>query len=174
MSNNYLPELSKEQLIELLEIYSKNWLALDGVWFQSVEAKFGMDEAMYHDIEAWKRYTVIEAKRIKDFLKLPERPGLEGLEKALKFRFYGNLNKNECILQNDRLIYRNIDCRVQTARKRKGLPYHPCKAVAVHEYGGFAATIDDRIQCRCISCHPDCTECPDGCAWEFTLAPEKP
>lgn len=52
MSNNYLPELSKEQLIELLEIYSKNWLTLDGVWFQSVEAKFGMDEAMYHDIEA--------------------------------------------------------------------------------------------------------------------------
>ena len=60
-----LASLSKEQLIELIEIYAKNWLALDGVWFQSVERKEGMEEAIYHDLEAWKRFTVIEAKRIK-------------------------------------------------------------------------------------------------------------
>jgi hypothetical protein len=29
--------LSKEELIKLIEVYSKNWLAMDGVWFQSVE-----------------------------------------------------------------------------------------------------------------------------------------
>ena len=49
---------------------------MDGVWFQSVERTNGMDAAMYHDTEAWKRFTVIEAKRIKQFLNLPERPGL--------------------------------------------------------------------------------------------------
>ena len=47
-----LAALSKDQLIELIEIYSKNWLAMDGVWFQSVERKLGMDEAMHHDKEA--------------------------------------------------------------------------------------------------------------------------
>ena len=52
-----LASLSKEQLIELIEIYAKNWLALDGVWFQSVERKEGMEEAIYHDLEAWKRFT---------------------------------------------------------------------------------------------------------------------
>ena len=171
MSNPILQQLTKEELIELIEIYSKNWLALDGVWFQSVEAKFGMDEAMYHDIEAWKRFTAIEAKRIKDFLNLTERPGLKGLQSALQLRFYGNLNKHESILRENenKLIYRNIDCRVQTARRRKGLPYHPCKAVAIYEYSGFAAVIDDRIKCRCLSCYPDCTESAEGCAWEFRL-----
>lgn len=67
MYNKYLAELSKEQLLELIELYAKNWLAHDGVWFQSIERKFGMAEAMYHDEEAWKRFTVIEAKRIKEF-----------------------------------------------------------------------------------------------------------
>lgn len=76
MYNKYLAELSKEQLLELIELYAKNWLAHDGVWFQSIERKFGMAEAMYHDEEAWKRFTVIEAKRIKEFLQLPENPGL--------------------------------------------------------------------------------------------------
>lgn len=55
-----LNSLSKEELIDLIEIYSKNWLALDGVWFQSVERKFGMDEAIFHDEQAWKRFTVMK------------------------------------------------------------------------------------------------------------------
>ena len=82
-----LESLSRDQLLELLSIYSKNWLAMDGVWFQSVERKFGMDEAMYHDVEAWKRFTVTEARRVKRFLNLPEHPGLDGLAEALRFRF---------------------------------------------------------------------------------------
>lgn len=77
-----LNALSKEELIQLIQLYSKNWLALDGVWFQSVERKYGMEEAMFHDAEAWKTYTVTEARRIKAFLDLPERAGLEGLRKS--------------------------------------------------------------------------------------------
>lgn len=169
MRNEHLAKLTKEELMDLIEIYSKNWLAHDGVWFQSIERKHSMDEAVFHDEEAWKRFTVIEAMRIKEFLHLPENPGLEGLEQALHYRFYGNLNKHECIREGNKLIYRNRDCRVQTARSRKGLPYHPCKSVGIYEYTGFAATIDKRIKCRCLSCYPDCNESPDGCAWEFFI-----
>ena len=43
-----LAEFSKEQLLDLIELYAKNWLALDGVWFQSVEQRDGMDAAMLH------------------------------------------------------------------------------------------------------------------------------
>lgn len=114
-----LESLSREQLLELLSIYSKNWQAMDGVWFQSVEGKYGMEEAMYHDVEAWKRFTVTEARRIKKFLNLPEYPGLEGLEQALQFRFYANLSHYQLIRQGDTLLYRVLECRVQQARTRK-------------------------------------------------------
>ena len=49
--NKELKKLSKEQLIELAEIYSKNWLACDGLWFQAVERRHGMDGAMDCDKE---------------------------------------------------------------------------------------------------------------------------
>lgn len=78
-----LEQFSKEDLIRLIRDYSKTWLALDGVWFQSVEQADGMEAAMFHDARAWERFTVIEAKRIKSFLRLGERPGLDGLERAL-------------------------------------------------------------------------------------------
>lgn len=169
--NNYknLSSYKKEELIHLIEIYAKNWLALDGVWFQSVERKDGMDAAMYYDTEAWKRFTVIEAKRIKEFLVLEEYPGLEGLAKALSLRFYANLNEDRIEINGDTLIYTMVKCRVQTARERKGLPFHPCKTVGIIEYSDFAKTIDSRITCRCLSCYPTVTDESCCCKWEFTL-----
>ena len=169
--NEELKKLSKEQLIELAEIYSKDWLACDGLWFQAVEKRQGMDGAMDCDKEIWRSFTVIEAKRVKEFLKLPDRAGLEGLEKAMRFRLYANLNDEEYIQDGNRMIYRTLNCRVQRARSRKGMEWHPCEAIGEIEYAAFAKVIADRISCKCISCEPDSTESErEGCcAWEFTL-----
>lgn len=168
-----LETLSHEQLKSLVEIYARNIYALDGVWFQSVEQKEGMDEAMEHDRNAWKRFTVTEARRIKNFLQLPERPGLNGLQQALSIRFSALANPQvELVREGQTLIYRVVDCRVQTARKGKGMPYHPCKSVGIIEHADFAKVIDDRIECETISCFPDVTDNTCACSWRFTLAEE--
>ncbi len=164
-----LSAFSKDELIELIEIYSKNWLAMDGVWFQSIERKLGMDEAMFHDAEAWKRFTVIEAKRIKEFLKLPDNSGIDGLAKALRLRFYANINEDKIEIDGNSLTYTSVNCRVQRARERKGMPFHPCKSVGIIEYSGFAETIDSRFVCECISCYPDITDNSCCCKWNFVL-----
>ncbi len=173
MANSTLRKMKKEDLLKIIDIYSKNWLALDGVWFQSVEQKLGMDEAIEHDENAWRKFTVIEAGRIKDFLHLSDRPGIEGLKQALKLRIYSNINEDEIIIRGNVLIYRTLDCRVQNARKRKGMEFHPCKSVGILEYTYFARTIDDRFSCEAISCFPDITDDTCSCAWKFTLAEEK-
>lgn len=80
METDVLSKLSKEQLEELVRTYARNMLALDGVWFQSVERELGMDRAMRHDERVWQAFTQTEARRIKGFLQLPDRPGLDGLE----------------------------------------------------------------------------------------------
>ena len=169
--HNYenLNQYTKDELIELIEIYSKNWLAMDGVWFQSIEQKLGMDEAMYHDAEAWRRFTVIEAKRIKEFLKLPDNTGVEGLAEALKLRFYANINEDKIEIDGNTLTYTSVNCRVQRARERKGMPFHPCKSVGIIEYSGFAKVIDERFVCECVSCYPDITDKSCCCKWKFTI-----
>jgi hypothetical protein len=123
--NKELEKLSRQELITLIEIYAKNWLAMDGVWFQSVEKKFGMDEAMEHDENIWRQFTVIEANRIKQFLGLPENSGVEGWQKALKFRLYANINSDEITVSGNTVVFRTLDCRVQNARAKKGMPLHP-------------------------------------------------
>lgn len=169
MLSETLKNLTKEELLTLLEMDSKNFLAIDGTWFQSVENDLGMDAAIHHDYEAWKRFTVSEAKRIIQFLGLPENSGLDGLEKALPFRINNRNNNCEIIRSGGKLIYRVTDCRVQTARRRKGMAFHPCKCVGEIEHENFAKTIDKRISCRCLSCFPDITDTSCACSWEFIL-----
>jgi hypothetical protein len=167
--NKELENLSRDDLVSLVEIYAKHWLAMDGVWFQSVEEKYGMDEAMRHDENIWRQFTVIEANRIKQFLNLPENSGVDGLAKALKYRLYANINKDEILVRGNTVVFRTLDCRVQNARAKKGMQYHPCKSVGMIEYGGFAKTIDSRFETECLSCYPDITDETCNCAWKFTL-----
>ena len=165
-----LKDLSREQLEELVRIYARNIYAIDGVWFQSIEQKEGMDEAMHHDRNAMKRFSEAEGRRIKKFLNLPEEAGLDGLEKALSLRFSALGNpKVEFVRGKNSLTYRVVQCRVQVARSNKGMPYHPCKSVGVLEHRFFAKAIDDRIECEPVSCFPEITDDSCACSWLFTL-----
>jgi hypothetical protein len=168
MSN--LDDLSRKQLIGMLDDFAKNWLAHDGLWFQAVEKKFGMETAMELDRQAWEKFTVIEAERIMKRHHILRGSGLEGLKKALGYRLYSRLNKQEIIEETpNRFVFRMNDCRVQSARKSKGLADFPCKSVGIVEYGNFAKTIDPRIRTTCICCPPD--DHPDEyyCAWAFEI-----
>lgn len=167
-----IKNLSHDALLVLLENFAKNWLAHDGLWFQAVENACGMEQAIALDAQAWRRFSPIEARRIKAFLDLPANGGLEALQIALEYRLYAVLNIQKSELQDGRLRFFMNDCRVQSARKRKGLPDFPCKPVGLVEYSTFAREIDSRIQTRCIACPPD--EHPEDyyCGWEFWIEEE--
>jgi hypothetical protein len=165
-----LHELSKEELVKIIIDDAKNWLAHDGLWFQAIERRYGMEVAVDADLEAWRYFTVIEAKRIMERLGVKAGGGIRSLVECLKHRFYARLNLQESVeITDSRAVFRMLDCRVQSARKRKGLPDHPCKTVGIVEYGEFAKTIDPRITTRCIACPPDPHPEEFWCAWEFTL-----
>lgn len=168
--NEELEKLSKDLLIDYIEDVSKNWLAIDGTWFQAVEREFGLEKAIELDIESWNVFTVIEAKRIMQRFKIPENGGIPALMKALSFRVYANINKQEIVeVSEKRCVFRMNDCRIQSARKRKKLPDFPCKNVGLSEYSLFAKTIDLRIETNCICCPPDDHPEDYYCAWEFMI-----
>ena len=165
-----LEGLTKEELMDYIEDLSKNWLAIDGTWFQAVENEFGLEKAIELDVSQWKRFTVIEAKRIMARFNIPKNGGIPALVKALKYRVYANINVQEIVeVSENRFVFRMNNCRVQSARKRRSLPDFPCKPVGIIEYEDFAKTIDPRISIRCICCPPEPHPDYYCCAWEFTI-----
>ena len=164
-------ELDKDAILGVLSDFAKNWLAHDGLWFQAVENRFDQKTAIELDTEAWRVFTVIEAKRIMARHGIEAGSGLDGLKKALGYRLYALLNEQEITNETENSFeFFMRDCRVQSARRRKDLPLFPCKSVGIVEYSEFARTIDERIQTTCIGCPPD----PEAgqefyCGWRFSI-----
>ncbi|KPJ61104.1 MAG: hypothetical protein AMJ46_03185 [Latescibacteria bacterium DG_63] len=163
-------DFTKEELQEFLSDVAKNWLAHDGLWFLQVEKEFGLEAAMKLDRQAWEEFTVVEAKRIMQRLGIKSGGGMNALAEALGFRLYAFINEQEISeLTKNSLVFRMKTCRVQDARKRKGLADFPCKDIGIVEYSNFAATIDSRIKTECIVCPPDDHPPDTWCAWRFSL-----
>ena len=166
-----LNDLTRETLAGIIEDFAKNWLAHCGLWFQGVEQKSGMATAIELDEQAWAKFSGIEAKRIMARHLIPPHSGLEGLRKALQYRLYAFLNTQKFAnITLDSFEFYMVECRVQHARRQKGLPPFPCKTVGIIEYEVFAKTIDDRISTTCLCCPPDDQAGGEHwCGWRFSI-----
>ena len=163
-------EMTTEQMKMQLAELAKRWLAMDGLWFQAAESKFGIETAIELDKEAWRRFSPIEAKRIMKFLGIEPGGGLDALEKCFGYRCYSYVNEQEITRPSqDKLILKMTKCRVQDARRRKNMTPFPCKQVGIIEYETFAKAVDPRIEVKCIACPPDEQERDFWCGWEFTI-----
>lgn len=167
---NKYQSMTRDELLRALEMFAKNWLAHDGCWFLAAEECFGLETAIDLDTRSWKRFAAVEALRIMSTFNIPEAGGLDALEKALSLRLYAVVNSQRTEWSPDRKHLRFFmdACRVQEARRRKGLADFPCKRVGRVEFETFAATVDPRIKTACLHCPPD-AEAEQFCGWEFTL-----
>lgn len=165
-----LEGLSRDELIKLVEVYARNWLAHDGCWFLAVEDRFGLETAIELDTKSWACFSPVEARRIMQVFGIGEGGGLDALETALGYRLYATVNQQaaERVDQNT-LRFRMVECRVQQARQRKGLPPFPCKPVGLVEYAEFARAVDPRIETTGVHAPPDAvSDC--YCEWEFRIS----
>ena len=165
-----LLNMPKEKLEGLIEGLGINWLAGDGVWFQAVESQYGMLDAKRCNDSCWAWFSPFEAWSIKRLLNLPEQAGIEGLKKALQYRMYAKINIQSIIDESpNSILFQMNDCRVQSARKSKGMDDYPCKSAGMVEYTNFARAIDSRIKTECIGCPPDNHPEEWFCAWRFFI-----
>lgn len=163
-------ELSPVETEEIKRLLALNWLANDGVWFQAIEFSEDMDAAKKVNDATWRQFSPFEAAVIKNKLELSDNPGLEGLKAALQHRIYSFVNVQEITEEKDNsFVFRMVDCRVQSARKRKGLAPYPCKSGGIAEYTSFATAIDPRIQTKVLTCPPDPLPDDHYCAWQFWM-----
>ena len=54
-------DFDRSMLLELLSDAGKNWLAHDGLWFQEVDKRYGIESAIELDKAAWSNFMGIRA-----------------------------------------------------------------------------------------------------------------
>jgi hypothetical protein len=134
---------------QLLEIAQYGFVRLDGAWFMAIARKLGAETAWEMDVEAWKQFSYVLGKKIRqDFIPDPKWPGsfleaLEILSRILK------IEGREVTLQQDRITVRVTDCEIQKAIAKAGVA--DCGIVTVQTYQGlmrglFGKKLDARIR----------------------------
>lgn len=159
-----------DKLPDFIFMHLRNMWSVDGLYFIGIEERWGTEAAIEVDRFVWEVMGKIEARRIKRLFDINGSDVATVIE-ALKYSGWTmDIEDKEIILENkNKAIVRNLKCRVQLTRIKKGLGEFPCKQVRWGFLKAFAKEFNPDIKVLCNVCPPD--EHPDDlwCEWEFIL-----
>ncbi len=166
-----LMELPKETLVDMVDMWVKNYWTNQNYWMIMVERDFGEEVTGRLDSEIWQQTAKAQAHRIKRVLNLGN--DIQALATALKFTAPQWINAGfawEFVEVSDtRLVMRVNKCPMGTYRGELGLPIFPCKIGSPPLYIALAKVINEHFTVTCLHAHPDEPRPGVMCEWEFKL-----
>jgi len=72
MLNLNLDDFSKQDLIELIKMYSDLFFVMDALWFLTTEEMTDYETALQIDVDVWKKYGRKEAKRLRSLFNVQD------------------------------------------------------------------------------------------------------
>ena len=164
-----IAKIPQEKIPEFIYLHLRDLWAVDGLYFLGIEEDFGTEAATDIDRRVWEIMGKIEARKLKAFLNL-EKNDIPSMMHALQYSGWAlDLEDKEVIVEHNRGVVRNVRCRVQNTRLKKGLCEFPCKPVRWGFLKAFAQEINPHIVVNCKLCPPDKHPEDLWCEWEFTL-----
>ena len=158
--------MSKPQLIELLRLYARLLLTVDGLWFMGTEKVKGVDDAIKFDKEVWRQFGALEANRMKKFVGMDSIKTVEDVCKIVLLSPMWVSMGPKAEIQNGRCFLSVTNCHTQKARIRQGLGEFACKSVGAAYFEGFAPALNPNLKYRCVFCPPDQHLENEWCKWE--------
>jgi hypothetical protein len=169
LDREMLSELTEQQMMELFFTHIRNIWAVDGLYFLGIEEKDGTATAAEIDRQVWEAMARIEARRLRKVLNINDSD-IKSMVRALRATSWAlDLENKEIIIEENKAVFRNLDCRTQNTRIKKGLGEFPCKPVRFGYLKAFASEFNPAIVVSCRICPPDAHKDTLWCEWEFSL-----
>jgi hypothetical protein len=162
-------EIPEEKLADFIFMHLRNMWAVDGFYYLFIEEKYGTEAATEIDRKVWEVMGKIEARKIKQLFQI-KKNDIPSLMKALSYSGWSmDLEDKEIIIEKDKAILRNVKCRVQNTRLKKGLTEFGCKPVRFGFLKSFAYEFNPNIDVKCNVCPPDKHPEDLWCEWVFEM-----
>jgi len=160
-------EISEDKL---LEVCSRSFTTVDGLWFLAVEQKYGFDAALELDLEVWRRFSRVHGRRLLKSFAIKEDSPIRTLVKLLQADPIMSIYRPEVVtLTDNKAVFRCVECPTQIARIRDGKGVFPGQRVCSAMYTAYAELIDPRIKTDCLTCSPDADQPGYWCEWQFEI-----
>jgi predicted hydrocarbon binding protein len=127
---------------QMMEISQYSFTRMDGAWFLALAKKFGIETAWEMDIEAWKQFSYVFGKNIRNnYIKNPVWPD-SFIETMDIFSNVLKIKGREVSINSDQIIVRITDCETQKAIAKAGIA--DCGIVTVQSYQGIISGLFDK------------------------------
>ena len=175
-TGEFIPELQPEHfsrglLIDLVKLYSKLYLAIDGFWYLSAMNKIDELTATECDIWVWEKQSRYEISRITKLLDIRERD-IKAFFKYLQFNpWVWNLDYKMELKNHNFGIWTITKCPTFDALEKegKGREKNFCKSIETRIFGVLAKNFNQAITFKYLKLPPRNTIDGPYCKWQFEI-----
>lgn len=112
-SSNFLEKeiskLSKNRIIEVFNLFNKNWWTIDSLWFSTIENEFGIETAERINWKVSEAAAPLMAKRIMKSQRITGK-NLSELVKALRYVVWTDIQEIKAVKESkDSIILRIVN-----------------------------------------------------------------
>ena len=173
-SGELLPDLkfsdfSPETLADLLTLFSRLYLALDGFWYLTVKEKVSNDTALACDIEVLKKLSNYEMVKVTELLKI-EGSDVITVMKAMQVTPWMRNNEYQIEVEEpNRAVLTFTRCATLSALEKEGggRESQICRIVEPIVFKTYASFFNPQIEVRCLVSPPRKSNDEICCRWEF-------
>ena len=163
--------LSRAELIELVRLYSRLFLALDGFWYLAVKEIVGEDKANACDFWVWDKYSRYEFKRLIPLCNIKGND-LQAFATAMSFSpWISNLNCRFALEGKDRLTFTVLECPTLEALKREGMGRENtfCQQVEPQLFQIIIQSFNPKGKATPVELPPETNQADICCRWRFSI-----
>ncbi|MCK4362017.1 MAG: hypothetical protein KAW13_01895 [Dehalococcoidia bacterium] len=170
-STAQLEKLSKAELIQLVRLYSKLFLAVDAFWYLAVKEIVDEDTATACDLWVWERYSPYEFKRLMSLMNIKGND-LEAFAAASSFSpWFSNLNYRFTREEDNKLTFTVLECPTLQALRREGAGRENtiCQQVEPRLFQIIIQSFNPKGKVIPIELPPEASKDSICCRWQFSI-----
>lgn len=175
-SGELLPELdpedfSSETLRDLLMLYSKMYMGVDGFWYLTVMEKFGSDAALDCDIKVWEKASRYEMKNVTKQLNIQGNDAVAFMKALQLSPWYWTVKTQIEIVDPNTAILTVTDCPTLNALEKEGSGRENeiCKIAEPIILKAYASFFNPDVEVTCLQSPPRKSQDDIACKWQFKM-----
>lgn len=164
-----LSKLSKEQLLEFIDMLQKNWWNLQNNYILYINNEYGEEAAVNADANCFPANAKVQMYRLMKMFGLKD--DIQSLMDAMVLStIWVNADYDVWKVDEDRFRIKVTNCHQQVRRLEDGLGEISCKPAGIAICEAAAQVINPKATVKCLVCPPD--EHPEDvwCDWEFKIS----
>ena len=166
-----LSDFSPDALVQLLKLYSKLYMAMDGFWYLAVKERADDREALACDIRVWEEMVKYETLMLRRQLKIRGND-IASLMKVTQLCPWFQLTVSSVEIEDSKratLTVTYYPTLESLESKSRWAEYQTCNVVCRRINENIAPQFSPEIEVRCLRLPPRESRDAICCQWEFRL-----